>query len=215
MPHTQSSYMQDLGFADGVVFLDAVAAIATGGASVLTRNAAGDLSHNAGASVAPIYSFNLGRLLQRTGVGEDLQEQFGGTGIAGSAAPQGRPPFTGASQLAPRIANKLKGVKLLSFGVAYSITGAALTAHTCRVDKSVFANNVAVAISSVLASAANGLATATQANPYVTEVALAAGQQIYRVSDLSQYWVEVAPTTQGGGAYRMYGIRVKFEFNYN
>lgn len=215
MPHTASRFQQDLGFTDSFAFLDANKCVATGGASVLTRNAAGNLSHNAGASVAPIYSFNLVDLVYRTGFGEDLQNQFGGAGIAGSAAPQGRPPFTGSTQLTPRTTNKLKGVKFLSFAVCYLITGAALTAHTCRMDKSVFANNVAIATAAIVASAANGLATATQANPYVTSVALAAGEQVYRISDLSQYWIEVAPTTQGGGAYRMYGIRVLYEFNFN
>lgn len=215
MPRTASRYNQDLGFVDGVLFLSANEAIATGGASTLTRNAAGDLSHNAGAAVSPIYSFNLGAALLRTGIADDLQQQFGGSGVPGGAYPQGRPPFTAAQLLSPRTTNLLKGIKILSFGVVYLVTGAALTGHTCRVDKTVYANNVANAISAIVASGANGLATATQANPYVTEVALSAAEQVYRVSDLSQYWIEVAPTTQGGGAYRMYGVRVKVEFNFN
>lgn len=227
MPHSAGRFQQDLGFVDGVMILGPEDAIATGGASVLTRNAAGDLSHNAGAAVAPIYSFNLAKAqFFRTGYQIDLQEQFGtAAGVAGpsvvanTGGPDGgvtgRPPFTGNTQITPVAGNRLKGIKLLSMKCIYLVTGAALTGHTLRVDKTVYANNAALAISAILANGANGLQTAIQANPYVTAVALAAGQQIYRVSDLSQYTIEIAPTTQGGGAFRLYGIEVLCEFNFN
>lgn len=227
MPHSAGRFQQDLGFVDGIMILGPEDAIATGGASALTRNAAGDLSHNAGAAVAPIYTFNLGKAqFFRTGYQIDLQEQFGtAAGVAGPSAVAntggpdggvtGRPPFTGNTQITPVAGNRLKGIKLLSMKCIYLITGAALTGHTLRVDKTVYANNAALAISAILAVAANGLQTAIQANPYVTAVALAAGQQIYRVSDLSQYTIEQAPTTQAAGAFRLYGIEVLCEFNFN
>lgn len=214
MPRTQGRYDQDLGYSDGIILLGPNDAIATGGASTLTRNAAGDLSHNAGASVSPIYSFPLSKgCLFRTGVKDDVQEQFGGT--IGPAGVTGRPPFAGISQLTPLSAFRLKGLKILNFKVIYLISTNPLSSHTCRMDKTVFANNVANAITPILASAANGLATAAQANPYVTTVTLAAAQQIYRISDLSEYVIEVAPTTPVGGAYRMYGVQVGVEFNFN
>lgn len=227
MAHSAGRYQQDLGFVDGVMILGPDDAFASGGASVLTRNAAGDISHTAGAAVAPIYDFNLGKAqFFRTGYPIDLQEQFGtAAGVAGPTAVAntggpdggvtGRPPFTGATQITPVAGNRLKGIKFLSLKVIYQILGAALTGHTIRMDKTVYANNVALAISAILAVGANGLATAIQANPYVTAIALAAGQQVYRVSDLSQYTIELAPTTQAAGSFKLYGIEVLCEFNFN
>jgi len=220
MPHTQSRYQQDLGFTDGRVFLG-IGDLVNNANGVLTRNAAGDWSFNQAASLAGIYAANLtNALVRRTGFGEDLQEQFGGTGIPASAQPQVYrpdviPAMNTGQQLQPRTALKLKGLKLLSIDVVYLITGAALTLHTIRVDQSNFVNNVALAPSVVLANAANGLATAIQANPYVTNVALGAAQQIYRNSVDSGLWVEIAATTQAAGAYRLYGFDCLCEFNYN
>ncbi len=223
MPHTQSRYQQDLGFTDGLLVLSdfAIVPTGTGAPTVPTRNGVGDISWNIGAAVGPInYSMNLanGRLF-RSGFGEDLQEQFGGAGIPASAQFQGRPDTIGAmsalQQITPRTALKLKGIQINSINLIYLITGAALTTHTCRLDKSAFANNVALASTSVLASAANGLQTAIQANPYCTEIAMPASFQVYQISDLSEYWFEVTATTQAAGAYRLYGARAKVTFNFN
>lgn len=215
MPHTASRYQQDLGFEDGMLMFTP-SLVNVSGTATKTRNAAGDWSLNQAASLTVNYGVNLAdAVVYRFGFGEDLQEQFGGSGIAGSAGPQGRPPFTGATQLTPRTADKLKGIKIGSVSVIYLITGAALLAHTCRLDKTVHANNVANAITPIIASGANGLATATQANPYVTLVSLAANQFIYRVSSLSSYFFEISAQTNAGGAYRLYGIQMFCEFNFN
>lgn len=222
MPHTASRFQQDLGFTDGVILFGPRQFSSLGtDASVETRNAAGDISLNNGASESAINVLNLGDgQLFRTGFGEDLQEQFGGSGIAASAAFQGRPDtiagMASLQQITPRTAFKIKGMTLDSIAIVELITGAALTAHTCRVDKTAFANNVANAITSILASGANGLPTATQVNPYVTEIALpTSNPPLYRISDLSEYNLEIAATTQVGGAYRLYAVRVKVTFNFN
>src|SRR5260221_13722024 len=150
MPHTQSRYQQDLGFTDGRVFLgfgDFVWYVLAQAA--VARNAAGNWSINhVAADNTTNYAANLtNALIRRTGFGEDLQEQFGGTGIPASAQPQIYrpdviPAMAAAQQLQPRTALKLKGLKLLSFDVIYLITTAALVAHTCRVDQANFTNNV-------------------------------------------------------------------------
>lgn len=221
MPHTQSRYQQDLGFTDGYFFIPATDFFSTGGASTLTKNAVGDISLNVGAAVAAVFDVHVNDgQITRTGFGEDLQEQFGGTGIPASAQQQVYRPdvsagMSTAQELQPRTALKVKGFKPLSLKIVYLITGAALTLHTVRVDKTIFANNVANAITSVIANGANGLATATQANPYVTTVAFPANQQVYLTSDLTQLWIEIAATTQAGGAYRLYGVELAVEYNYN
>src|SRR5207245_2321547 len=106
-----------------------------------TRNGVADFSWNFGASLGPInFSCSLlGDMATRTGFGEDLQEQFGGTGIPASAQQQIYRPDVSAGQstgqeITPRTALKIKGIKPLSFKLTYLITGAALTAHTCRID---------------------------------------------------------------------------------
>lgn len=222
MPHTQSRYQQDLGFTDSYIFIPAPDFIQTGaGVATLTKNAVGDFSWNVGAAQVTVFDVHVtdGQII-RTGFGEDLQEQFGGTGIPASAQPQFyRPDVLGAmntgQQLQPRTALKAKGIKPISLKVVYFISGAALTLHTVRVDKTVFANNVANAITSIIPNGANGLATATQANPYVTTVPFSAAQQIYQITDLSELWVEIAATTQVGGSYRLYGVELTTEYNFN
>jgi hypothetical protein len=226
MPHTQSRYQQDLGFSDGRVFIGpgdiTVDVVAQVTAVSGTRNAAADWSINhVAAANTTNYAANLTNIiLRRTGFGEDLQEQFGGTGIPASAQPQVyRPDVIGAmntgQQLQPRTALKVKGIKLLSFDVIYVIGTANLVAHTCRVDQTTFVNNAAKTITSVLASAANGLATVTQANPYVTNVALAANQQVYRNLIDQQLWIEISSQTAATSVYQLYGIDCLCEFNYN
>lgn len=224
MPHTESRYQQDLGFTDGISFIypwDFIPAGA-GAPTVVTRNGVGDYSYNIGASIGPVtFAVNLAEMvLARTGFGEDIQNQFGGTGISGSAQPQFYRPDISAGmsanqELSPRAAFKTKGYKPLSLKVIELITGAALTTHTCRIDKSVFANNVALASTSILASGANGLPTAIQANPYVTVVNFPAAAQVYQITDLAEMWFELTVTTQAAGAYRFYGVEFTFEYNFN
>jgi hypothetical protein len=223
MPHTQSRYQQDLGFTDGRVFIgvgDLVWDVLAQAA--VTRNAAGNwsINHVAAANTTNFAGNLTNALLRRTGFGEDLQEQFGGTGIPASAQPQVYRPdviaaMAGAQQLQPRTALKLKGLKLLSIDVIYLITTAALTTHTIRVDQANFVNNVALAPTVVLAVGANGLQTATQANPYVTNVPLPANQQIYRNSVDSEVWIEVQAVTAATTVYNLYGFDCLCEFNWN
>lgn len=220
MPHTQGRYQQDLGFTDGRVFAPPND-IHFSGTTVLTRNAAGDWSLNQAASQTVLYAVNVAELIERrTGFGEDLQEQFGGTGIPASAQQQVYRPDVSAGmstgqEITPRTALKVKGYKLLSVDVIYQIGTLALTTHTIRIDQTVHANNVANAITAVLANGANGLATAVQANPYVTNVPLAAGQQIYRIGADQSIWVELNVVTPATSTYKLYGFDCSVEFNFN
>ena len=223
MAHTEGRYQQDLGFSDGRIFFGPgdLNVIVSGGTAPLTRNAAGDISYNLANSSTVVFLANVTQqILRRTGFSEDLQEQFGGTGIAGSAQPSPyRPDLIGAmntgQQLQPRTAFKLKGFRLLSMDVIYSIAGAVATTNTIRVDQTLFVNNTANAITAVLANGANGLATATQANPYVTNVPLAAGQQIYRITADQQLWIELNVATGASGTYKLYGLDCLVEYNFN
>lgn len=221
MGHTQSRYQQDAGFPDGSVRYGPLSAMVTGAAAALTRNAVGDYSLNMGAAVTTTFAINLleGEII-RTGFSEDLQESFGGAQPSGSAQPQFyRPDLIGsmntAQQLQPRTGNKTKGMRLTALAVDYFITGAALTGHTIRLDSLTFVNGAIGAAANILAVAANGLQTAVSANRYVTSIVLPAAGQVYYTTDNTDLIAELAVTTQAAGAYRFYGFRALWEFNFS
>lgn len=223
MPHTQSRYQQDLGFTDGRIRASAGDIVFTGATLAVSRVAAGQWGIALGTPAAQANTFAVNvtqQILRRLGFGEDLQEQFGGTGIPASAQPQLYrpdviPAMSGLQEITPRTALKIKGFKLLSFDVIYSLGVLAATSHTCRVDQTQYVNNVAPAITSVLASGANGLQTATQANPYVTNVPLAANQQIYRTLADGDLWIEDVITGAATTTVTFYGFDLIVEFNFN
>jgi hypothetical protein len=222
MPHTESRYMQSLGFPDGRIFCGPgdVVAVGSTAAPVVTRNAVGDWSltrTSAGAETLNIAINLTQQIIRRTGFFEDLQEQFGGTGIAGSAAPQGRPDTIGAMNtgqwITPRTAFKVKGFKMLSVDVIYRVTVAGLTTNILRVDQTLLVNNVAPAITPVLAP--TGIPVATQANPYVANVPLPAAQQIYRILPDQELWIEMTIAIPNTSKLDFYGFDTLLEFNYN
>lgn len=223
MPHTQSRYMQDLGFPDGRIRANAGDLIFTGATLAVSRVAAGQWAIALGTPAAQANTFAVNvtqMLMRRLGFGEDLQEQFGGGGIPASAQvqvyrPDVIPSMNTGQQITPRTALKLKGFKLNAFDVIYSLGVANATAHTCRVDQTVFVNNVAPATTSVLATGANGLATATQAQPYVTNVVIPAAQQIYRTLNDADLWIEDVITGAATTTVTFWGFEMYLEFNYN
>lgn len=222
MPHTQSRYQQDLGFTDGRIFLGPgdLVSVATV-APAIVRNAAGDWSLTrtaAGAETLNIAANLLNAIIRRSGFGEDLQEQYGGTGIPGSAQaqiyrPDVIPAMNTAQQLQPRTALKIKGVKLLSIDAIFRVTVVNLTSNNLRVDQALFANNVAPAITAILAPTA--LNTVVQANPYVQNISLAAAQQIYRNLVDQELWIEATVVMANTGKLDFYGFDCLVEYNYN
>lgn len=214
MPHTRSNYNQEQGFADGILIVGPEDLMASG-TFTRVRNAVGDWSVNQGATLTNQYAINIGQLLQRTGLADRFLEQFGGTNPSADAQPQGiyGTNYTGMP-IVPRTTTWKKGVKLTGIKVVYNITGAALLAHTCRLDEVLYANNAAVAVTNKLASAANGLTTAIQANPNVVQVTgfVSPG---YEVTDLQELIFEINAQTQAAGAYRLYRLELQFEFNFN
>lgn len=232
MPHTQSRYQQDLGFTDGRIFVGPGDVALISGTAPLTKNAFGDYSFNLGNSATCVFAFNLAQaILRRVGFGEDLQEQFGGGGIPASAQPQAYrpdqiPSMSTGQQITPRTALKTKGFRLLSLDFVYLIAGATITTNQFGLATTKFANNVANSITSIVAIAANGLATATQANPYVTTYTLSAanqqaisnvtgGIQGYLLLADNNLWIEWDMTTGASGTARCYGVDVSFEYNFN
>lgn len=185
--------ISDVPFSDGKIFIGpSEPALITAGA--ITRNAAGDVSINIGAAATETIVCQIQGLLSK----------LLAAGASQGVGADGKYLVTGDSPVA-------KGVQIVDITVIDLITGAALTAHTIRVDKTVFVNNVAAAISAVLAVGANGLPTATQANPYVTKVPVTSTMD---VTDNDVITIEMVATTQGGGAYRWYGFVLHCNYNY-
>lgn len=99
-----------------------------------------------------------------------------------------------------------KGFRLDSFDYIYSIATLAMDAHTVTLDRIAYANNVAVSVTSVPITGT--LATATQANPYVT--ALTVTSPAFDVTADSKYVIEVTADNSATSAYDFYGIVLKF-----
>lgn len=244
MAHTHSRYQQDLGFSDGIAMFGVDDVVASAG--TLTRNGVADFSLNLGNSANATLSFNLlnSGVLQRSGFFEDTQNIFGstyggglggypagpgsaGTGVPGSAEPQGRPdsfiypgqpqPASAMSanqELNPRTGLKLKGVKPLSLAVVYKVITNPATTLTCRLDRLQFVAGVANAPVNLLASAANGLTNVAAATVVAPVIAIP-NAVFYQVSDLTQLWFELSVVTPAGGTFQLYGVRMLFEFNLN
>lgn len=222
--NTQGRFEMDTPMTDGVVGLTIDLFNNYGaGAATKTRNAKGDYSFNVAASQVTVFSTSLEGLIFRTGILPFLQQQFGTaagvagpTAVANTSSPDaqiGVPPQTGTTLLTPATGFIPKGIKITDFTVKYLIGTNPLSLHTIGFSKSVFANNAAIVVTDILANAANGLATAAQANPYVTKVSLVS--PVFQVSDLADLWLEIDATTPAGGTYRLYSVSMHVTFNFN
>jgi hypothetical protein len=99
-----------------------------------------------------------------------------------------------------------KGFRLDSFDVVYNIATLAMNAHTLTLDRIAYANNVAVSITSIAITGA--LSTATQANPYLTNVTVNA--PAFDITADSKYVIEVTANNSATSAYDFYGVMLRF-----
>jgi len=102
-----------------------------------------------------------------------------------------------------------KGIKINSIAIAYQVTTQALTSHTWgKVATVTYANNAANTVGADLATAPT-LQTATQANPYVTSVAITTPAYLPSAANVS-LTVEWQAVMQNLGVYRVIGVQVNF-----
>ena len=99
-----------------------------------------------------------------------------------------------------------KGFRLDSFDVIYGIATLALDAHSVALSRVAYADNVAVSVTSIPVTAT--LATATQANPYVT--AATVDTPAFDVTADSKYVIEVTVDAGATSDYTYYGVMLKF-----
>jgi hypothetical protein len=99
-----------------------------------------------------------------------------------------------------------KGFRLDSFDYIYAIAADALEGHTVVLDLITYADNAAVAVTSVPVTGA--LATATQANPYVTNVVV--DTPAFDVTADTKYVLEVTVDNSASSEYDFYGVMLRF-----
>jgi hypothetical protein len=102
-----------------------------------------------------------------------------------------------------------KGFELVSFDVIYGIGTLAMDAHTVTLDKVNYANNTANTVTSVAITGT--LATATQANPYVTNVTV--DTAAFDNTADSKYVLEITANNAATTVYDFYGVVLKFSRN--
>lgn len=102
-----------------------------------------------------------------------------------------------------------KGARIDSIEIAYQVTVAALTTHSfTNLATRTFTNNVANAVAQYGGAPTVTLATATQANPYLTTVTFAA--PVFMNTDNTEVNVEWQAVMQNTGVYRVYGVMVNW-----
>lgn len=104
------------------------------------------------------------------------------------------------------VAATAKGFRLDSFDYIYSIGTLAMDAHSLTLDRIAYANNVAVSVTSIAGTYT--LATATQANPYVTNCTVTT--PAFDVTADSKYVIEITANNSATSAYDFYGVMLRF-----
>lgn len=99
-----------------------------------------------------------------------------------------------------------KGFRLDSFDLVYSIATDTLNAHTVTLDRITYANNASVSVNAV--GLTGSLSTATQANPYLTNIAVSSPGFLNN-SD-SKYVLELTVNAKATTAYSLYGLILRF-----
>lgn len=99
-----------------------------------------------------------------------------------------------------------KGFRLDSFDYIYSIATLAMDAHSATLDRIAYANNIAVSVTSIPITAT--LATATQANPYVTNCTVTT--PAFDVTTDSKYVLEITANNAATTDYDFYGVMLRF-----
>ena len=99
-----------------------------------------------------------------------------------------------------------KGFRLDSFDLIYAIGTNALDAHSVTLDRVTYANNTAVSVTAVTLT--GSLATATQAQPYVSNIAVQT-PAFLNTAD-SKYVLELNVDASATSDYSLYGLVLRF-----
>lgn len=242
MPRTQTSWLQDTGLFDARIpfwcerFLNPA-----GTAPVFNFSGTEGISLTVDAASSYIIVFD-GEVF-RSGLQDDLQQQFGSGGVnpstglstpllgaQGLASPpaqfttpagvSGAPPFPGISQLSPVVVPRPKGIEITSITFVFSVAGSAATNNSTGINEYVYAfppTNGSLSAVPVLKnpSLANGggLPTAVTPAGQVTSANLAMLNPLYITDPVSQYWLQWFVTP--GTTMQLFGVVFNCTFNFN
>lgn len=108
----------------------------------------------------------------------------------------------------------IRGYEITSIDVIYAIATTALNSHTYDITQVTYANNTANAVVTTPGGTLTGtLATATQANPYVTNLSLGTPYVIATNTALRSCDLEIAWDAAVGTVLDYYGVYVRLDYN--
>lgn len=224
---TNGAFQQATPVPDGMIWVPIGAGSDPSASGATTRIAAGKIAYVVAASKTAILDINLNaHVLARYGVQDYAQEQWGSTAAGGAqflptppatfTTPYGKggnPPFTGSSQLVPPT-SRPKGFQINSVTFIYQTLGVALTTNTFGITSTLFVDNTAPAVTTVLATAAHGLVTTIPSTgPHVTTVAYPTPAML--VAQNTEYNLEWNIATPSGSTVDIYGLILNVSYNYN
>ena len=230
---TSGIFECDLPYTDGQIFLGAsellplVAASAPFGSS-----GAGLYTLNIPASTTANLFANLNQTLRTGRLGSTLydQQQFGTaasvpgpssvTNTSGPSGLQGHPPIAAASLptlIGPVRGAIPKGMQVNSVDVIYQVTTLALTSATIGLTSTKFgaagAGATAPVVTSLITLGANGLPTATAANPVTTRVTVAT--PAFTITAETEMILNLNFVTPATSLVAVYGATLNISYNYN
>src|SRR5258708_24911224 len=170
--------------------------------AAITENAPGDVSINVAAAQNAVIGLCVSEYIKQS---NDLLSL---TSV---------PPIGNDGKLADGSGDAplLKGTKITSFEVAYSVQGGPLTSFVVRADLNTFEQATANSITSMLASGQNGLSLANTASATTCSViTVPITTPFYDVNDNTQMYIRLNPVTPGGCTFRLYSVSLNITFNY-
>jgi hypothetical protein len=131
------------------------------------------------------------------------------------ASVTGIPPFTGITELTPVTAVRPKGILIKQITPRYVINTANAATNTIGITETVYAQGASptATVNTILANAANGLATAFSANVNVTPIPIPVANQKWFMNRNSDIIIEWDITNGSTGTVDLLGIEVDISYN--
>lgn len=208
MPFTKARWEAFSPHTDGTLYVPATAATVISGTVGASKIAAGDYAATLGNSITAVLAFPLPAILRP---GEPhLEDTF----PYEQYNPPTGPPYTIPGLNAQSPVPVLKGIQLISVDLIYLVGTDALTSNEAGIFVKQDVNGASPNVTTLVALAANGLATAASSDRYVTNIAVPSSERNFIVTPDSVLTVEWDLETPSGGTADVFGVVFNFFFNY-
>lgn len=183
------------------------------GAWTATRNALGDYSLNLTAAAnSPIIAVNINEVFEK--IGADPITAAIVTNFPSGTSNFPAPITLGSETLATDSdVHLIRGFKLVSYDVVYTLGTASLTTHTGTIVTSKWATGAAAGAATTTKDGPAALGTTTSANniitnrPLTTPYVLGLNVSVAGGPDQAD-WLEINITNPGTSVYKLYGVRL-------